>query len=147
MKNFWLIVFTLVCVVSFATYASDKINWKGVAEINHHVLATEADDYIKSKFPELKSVEIKLIRVNASYSFQHQHYNLNVMFMHSNSLVEGSNHKRIVCVDEKAQEIEMHLIHYIFLDFDENGEVINHRIEEVPFHGSKKEFEKEFQKL
>lgn len=146
-KNFWIFIFYLTLVASFATNASDNIKWKGVAEINHHTLAMKASDYINSTFPELKNVEIKLIKVNASYSFQHQHFNLNVMFMHSDSLVEGSSHKRIVYVDGKAQEIEMHMIHYIFLDFDRNGEAINHRVEEVPFHGSQKEFKKEFQKL
>ncbi|TMO73548.1 hypothetical protein CWC17_10555 [Pseudoalteromonas sp. S3785] len=147
MKKFWLFIFHLALVASFDANVSDKINWKGLAEINHHTLAIKSGDYIRSTFPELENVEIKLIKVNASYSFQHQHSNLNVMFMHSDSLVDGSSHKRTVYVDDKAQEIEMNMIHYIFLDFNENGEAINHRVEEVPFHGSQKDFEKEFQKL
>ncbi|MFD2164741.1 hypothetical protein ACFSJY_00550 [Thalassotalea euphylliae] len=147
MKNFWLFILYLALAASFATNASDNIKWEGVAEINHHSLAMKAGDYIKSTFPELKNVEIKLIKVNASYSFQHQHSNLSVMFMHSDSLVEGSSHKSTVYLDGNTQEIEMNMIHYIFVDFDENGEAINHRVEQVPFHGSQKEFDKEFKKL
>ena len=73
--------------------------------------------------PELKGVEVKLLNVSASYDFRHEHSNLQVMFMHSMSFVEGESEQQVVYVDDKPQVIEMNKIQYIFIDFQRGGEL------------------------
>ena len=141
-----LAAFTVLFWSVFAT-ASNTIQWSNLATIDQESIRFKAREYIQSAIPELKGVEVKLLNVSASYDFRHEHSNLQVMFMHSMSFVEGESEQQVVYVDDKPQVIEMNKIQYIFIDFQRGGEPTQHRVEKVPFHGSKQEFLEEFSRF
>lgn len=140
MKTICLI---LLLTASKLAIGSSTIEWEGVASINYDSLSQKASQYISRSLPELANSEIKLIDINASYTFRHNHKNLHVLLMHSGSFIE-SGEERIVYENDIPKAILMNKLQYIFIDFDESGEPSKHRIEEVPFNGSKQDFMEEF---
>ncbi|WP_100642629.1 hypothetical protein [Alteromonas facilis] len=141
MKN--LSAFLILFWSALAT-ASDAIEWSGLATIEKESIELKAKEYINSAMPEIRGAEIKLMSVNASYDFRFEHSNLHVMFMHSMSFLEGEAEERVVYVDDQPQVIKMNKIQYIFVDFQIDGNPYKHRIEKVPFNGSKDDFLEEF---
>lgn len=143
MKTLTTLVVAFIC--TFAN-ASGSIEWKGLVSINHEILSQKARQYISLSLTELDNVQIKLIHVDASYTFKNSHKNLNVLIMHSESFLE-TGEEQIVYVNDEPKAILMNKLQYIFIDFDVSGDAINHRIEEVPFNGNKQDFMDEFSGL
>jgi len=144
---FKLITIISILIASNTVEATDETSWSGVAKIRHSVMAKRVQDYVVKHLPSLKNIEIKFIAVNASYSFESKYANLDVLFMHANSFIAGSNHKRTVYVEGKEKILEMSMVQYIFVDFNKEGFPEKHRIEELAFEGSKANFTKVFKEF
>ena len=141
-----LVAFIVLFWSVFAT-ASDTIQWGNLATIDQESIRLKAKEYIHNAMPEIRGVEVKLINVSASYDFRYKRSTMQVMFMHSMSFVEGEGKEQVVYVGDKPQVIKMNKIQYVFIDFKGNGEATQHRVEQVPFNGSKQAFMEEFSRF
>ena len=141
------LVTLIVLLWSVCAGADNTIRWSNLASIDQETIRLKAKEYIQNAMPEIKNAEIKLVDISASYHFRQEHSNLHVMFMHSMSFIEGESEEQIVYIDDKPQVIKMNKIQYIFIDFQRDGEPTRHRIDKVPYSGSKQEFLEEFSRF